>query len=43
MDDFSEKLIARGMLAFQPTIRFTSMEDPVAVVIATINANPKIA
>lgn len=43
MDTFSEKLIANGMLAFRPTIRFNTWEDPVAVVKAAINANPKIA
>lgn len=41
MDAMLLKSISRAMLAFQPTIRFQSQEDPQTVLAAALDYNPK--
>lgn len=43
MDKIAKKTIVDGMLAFKPSIRFTTTSSPTETVEAAINSSPKIA
>lgn len=43
MDKITQKAIADGMLAFKPSISFTTNGNPTEIIKAAINSNPKIA
>ena len=43
MDKIAQKTIVDGMLAFKPSIVFTTSSNPTETVKAAINSNPKIA
>ena len=43
MDKIAQKTIVDGMLAFKPSIVFTTSSNPTETVKAASNSNPKIA